>query len=131
MVLTSFTLCVHHFLGMYHGDFRLKRQYGEAFEEVSPCLSSTSHGVDSYNWLLTTMYASASTDWIIIGMHAGQGADQHSAICCDSRWPTEASARLLERVAAGALLCSGGLHYWDILRTPLLVAACILSGLVK
>ena len=34
MVCTSLVLCVHHAIGCLHGDFRLKREYGEAFEEV-------------------------------------------------------------------------------------------------
>jgi zeta-carotene isomerase len=34
MIVTSLGLMVHHAFGCYHGDFRLKRKYGEAFEEL-------------------------------------------------------------------------------------------------
>ncbi|KAL4423637.1 hypothetical protein ABPG77_009224 [Micractinium sp. CCAP 211/92] len=34
MVVTSLGLMAHHLFGCWHGDFRLKRKYGEAFEEV-------------------------------------------------------------------------------------------------
>ena len=34
MVWTSLALCAHHALGCAHGDFRLRRKYGEAFDEV-------------------------------------------------------------------------------------------------
>ncbi|GAB4819560.1 hypothetical protein N2152v2_006606 [Parachlorella kessleri] len=34
MVVTSLGLMAHHLLGCWHGDYRLKRKYGEAFEVV-------------------------------------------------------------------------------------------------
>jgi len=34
MVWTSLALCAHHAFGCWHGDLRLARQYGEAFEEL-------------------------------------------------------------------------------------------------
>ena len=34
MVALSFGLMAHHAFGCWHGDFRLKRKYGEAFEEL-------------------------------------------------------------------------------------------------
>lgn len=35
MVWTSAALCAHHFLAMPHGDFRLRRKYGAAFDAVA------------------------------------------------------------------------------------------------
>ena len=34
MLVTSLALCAHHALGCAHGDYRLRRQYGEAFDAV-------------------------------------------------------------------------------------------------
>lgn len=34
MIVTSLGLMAHHAFGCYHGDFRLKRKYGDAFEEM-------------------------------------------------------------------------------------------------
>jgi zeta-carotene isomerase len=34
MVWTSAALCAHHFLGVAHGDFRLRREHGAAFDAV-------------------------------------------------------------------------------------------------
>jgi len=34
MVATSAVLCVHHLLSIPHGDFRLRRKHGEAFDAV-------------------------------------------------------------------------------------------------
>lgn len=34
MVATSLGLMAHHLFGCWHGDFRLRRKYGQAFEDV-------------------------------------------------------------------------------------------------
>ncbi|KAG7668936.1 hypothetical protein Ndes2437B_g06671 [Nannochloris sp. 'desiccata'] len=34
MIVTSLGLMVHHAFGCYHGDFRLERKYGDAFDEL-------------------------------------------------------------------------------------------------
>lgn len=34
MIAASAGLMAHHAFGCWHGDFRLKRKYGEAFEEL-------------------------------------------------------------------------------------------------
>lgn len=34
MVVTSLGLLAHHAFGCWHGDYRLRRKYGEAFEEI-------------------------------------------------------------------------------------------------
>ena len=97
MVWTSLALCAHHVLGAAHGDFRLHRQYGSAFDEVRcAIIASLQRSFDANSCGKAGLALSHVATAFHVGCkNAGERGDEHSAIRGDHHWTTDNPERLL------------------------------------